>query len=111
MGKLNFVAAASAVVVAGMLAMSGAQAADGVKACLITKTDTNPFFVKMKEGALAKSAELGVELKTYAGKVDGDHDSQVAAIESCIADGAKGILIAASDTKAIVDSVKKAQAA
>jgi len=93
------------------MAMSGAQAADAVKACLITKTDTNPFFVKMKEGALAKSAELGVELKTYAGKVDGDHDSQVAAIESCIADGAKGILIAASDTKAIVDSVKKAQAA
>ncbi len=46
-----------------------------------------------------------------AGKVDGDHDSQVAAIESCIADGAKGILIAASDTKAIVDQVKKAQAA
>ena len=85
--------------------------ADGVTACLITKTDTNPFFVKMKEGAEAKAKELGVTLKAYAGKVDGDHDSQVAAIESCIADGAKGILIAASDTKAIVDQVKKAQAA
>ena len=45
-----------------------AQAA-GVGACLITKTDTNPFFVKMKEGALAKSKELGVDLKTYAGKI------------------------------------------
>jgi len=67
--------------------------------------------VKMKEGAEAKAAELGVSLKSYAGKVDGDHDSQVAAIEACIADGAKGILIAASDTKAIVDSVKKAQEA
>ncbi len=85
--------------------------AQDVSACLITKTDTNPFFVKMKEGAEAKAAELGVSLKSYAGKVDGDHDSQVAAIESCIADGAKGILIAASDTKAIVDSVKKAQEA
>jgi fructose transport system substrate-binding protein len=85
--------------------------AQDVAACLITKTDTNPFFVKMKEGAEAKAAELGVSLKSYAGKVDGDHDSQVAAIEACIADGAKGILIAASDTKAIVDSVKKAQEA
>nr|WP_241250474.1 sugar ABC transporter substrate-binding protein [Rhodobacter kunshanensis] len=85
--------------------------AQDVSACLITKTDTNPFFVKMKEGAEAKAAELGVTLKSYAGKVDGDHDSQVAAIEACIADGAKGILIAASDTKAIVDSVKKAQEA
>jgi fructose transport system substrate-binding protein len=86
-------------------------AAQDVTACLITKTDTNPFFVKMKEGAQAKAEELGVTLKTFAGKVDGDHDSQVAAIEACIADGAKGILIAASDTKAIVDQVKKAQEA
>lgn len=109
---MNFklLSAASAAVVAGFMLAGSAQAA-GVGACLITKTDTNPFFVKMKEGAMAKAKELGVDLKTYAGKVDGDHDSQVAAIESCIADGAKGILIAASDTKAIVDSVKKAQAA
>lgn len=78
-------------------------------ACLITKTDTNPFFVKMKEGATAKAAELGIELKSYAGKIDGDHESQVAAIETCIADQAKGILITASDTKAIVDSVQQAR--
>ena len=38
-------------------------------ACLITKTDTNPFFVKMKEGATAKAEELGISLKSYAGKV------------------------------------------
>jgi ABC-type sugar transport system substrate-binding protein len=29
---------------------------------LITKTETNPFFVKMKEGAQAKANELGVKL-------------------------------------------------
>ncbi len=69
---------------------------------LITKTDNNPFFVKMKEGAEAKAKELGVELQTFAGKYDGDNDSQVAAIESLIAAGAKGILITPSDTKAIV---------
>jgi len=96
--------------VAGLALLSAAPAmADGVSACLITKTDTNPFFVKMKEGAEAKAAELGVTLKSYAGKIDGDHESQVAAIEACIADGAKGILLTASDTKAIVDSVKAAR--
>ncbi|WP_200833901.1 sugar ABC transporter substrate-binding protein [Tabrizicola flagellatus] len=95
---------------AGALALSaGFASAEGVSACLITKTDTNPFFVKMKEGAEAKAAELGVTLKSYAGKIDGDHESQVAAIEACVADGAKGILITASDTKAIVDSVKAAR--
>jgi len=92
----------------GVMMAAPAQAA-GISACLITKTDTNPFFVKMKEGATAKAKELGVSLKTYAGKVDGDSESQVAAIESCIADGARGILIAASDTKGIVPSVKKAR--
>ena len=91
------------------LALLSAAPALATNACLITKTDTNPFFVKMKEGAEAKAAELGVTLKAYAGRIDGDHESQVAAIEACIADGAKGILIAASDTKAIVDSVKQAR--
>jgi len=65
-----------------------AQAAD--IACLITKTDSNPFFVKMKEGAQKKADELGMTLKAYAGKMDGDNESQVAAMESCIADNAKG---------------------
>ena len=92
-----------------LAAMSSPALAQDVTACLITKTDTNPFFVKMKEGAEAKAAELGVTLKAYAGKVDGDHETQVAAIETCIADGAKGILITASDTSAIVQSVQQAR--
>ena len=44
---------------------------------LITKTNTNPFFVKMKEGAEAKAKELGLTLQAYAGKSDGDNDGQV----------------------------------
>jgi fructose transport system substrate-binding protein len=94
---------------AALLAFAPVASAQDVSACLITKTDTNPFFVKMKEGATAKAQELGITLKAYAGKIDGDNESQVAAIESCIADGAKGILLVPSDTKAIVDSVKKAR--
>jgi fructose transport system substrate-binding protein len=99
--------AVAAATLLGFAALTPASAAVG--ACLITKTDTNPFFVKMKEGATAKANELGVDLKSYAGKIDGDNESQVAAIESCIADGAKGILLVPSDSKAIVDSVKKAR--
>ncbi|MFK8077857.1 MAG: sugar ABC transporter substrate-binding protein [Granulosicoccus sp.] len=77
----------------------------------MTKTDINPFFVKMKEGATAKAEELGIKLSTYAGKVDGDHETQVQAIETCIASGAKGILLTASDTAAIVPVVEQAKAA
>jgi fructose transport system substrate-binding protein len=78
---------------------------------LITKTDTNPFFVKMKEGAEAKAKEMGAELRSFAGKVDGDNETQVAAVESLIAAGAKGIMITPSDSKAIVPAIEKAREA
>lgn len=90
---------------------AGSAMADGhaVSACLITKTDTNPFFVKMREGAEAAAAEAGVTLRSFAGQVDGDHETQVAAIETCILDGASGILLTASDTSSIVGAVTQAR--
>ncbi len=90
-------------------ASAGAASAQGV--CLITKDATNPFFVKMAEGAFAKAAELGVELRSFAGKFDGDHETQVAAIETCMAADVDGILLVASDTKAITSVVEQAREA
>jgi len=78
---------------------------------LITKTDTNPFFVKMKEGAQAAATQAGVELQSFAGKQDGDNEAQVQAIENLISAGAKGFLITPSDSKAIVPSIDKAKQA
>lgn len=92
-----------------LVALASSASADDISACLITKTDTNPFFVKMREGAEAKAADLGISLNSYAGKVDGDHETQVAAIETCIANGAKGILLTASDTSSIVPAVQQAR--
>ncbi|MEW7009835.1 MULTISPECIES: sugar ABC transporter substrate-binding protein [unclassified Lentilitoribacter] len=84
-------------------------AADDVLIGLITKTNNNPFFVKMREGAEAKAKELGVELQAYAGDYDGDNETQVSAVENLISSGAKGILILANDTKAIVPTIKRAR--
>ena len=98
----------TAIAFAGTAALADAH---GTSACLITKTDTNPFFVKMREGAQAKADELGITLNSYAGQVDGDNEAQVAAIETCIANGASGILLTASDTAAIVPSVEQAREA
>ncbi|MEU9229858.1 sugar ABC transporter substrate-binding protein [Streptomyces massasporeus] len=81
-----------------------------VKVGLITKTDTNPFFVKMKEGAEKAAEDEGVQLMTAAGKFDGDNAGQVTAIENMVASGVKGILITPSDSKAIVPAVEKAKA-
>jgi fructose transport system substrate-binding protein len=91
----------------GLMAGASAYAADTVG--LITKTETNPFFVKMREGAQEKAKELGIELRTAAGKYDGDNDGQVAAIENLIAAGAKGFAIVPSDSTAIVPTIKKAR--
>src|SRR6059058_190831 len=76
---------------------------------LITKTDTNPFFVKMKEGAQKAATKENVKLMTAAGKYDGDNASQVTAINNMVAAGAKGILLVPSNTTAIVPVVKKAR--
>ncbi|MCU4653427.1 substrate-binding domain-containing protein [Roseibacterium sp. SDUM158016] len=96
------------------LAGSGAAFADahgGVTACLITKTDTNPFFVKMREGATAAAEAAGITLQTYAGAIDGDVESQVAAVETCIAAGASGILITPSDSRALAPVIGQAREA
>ena len=81
-----------------------------VQVGLITKTDTNPFFVKMKQAAQAAAKQDGATLISAAGKFDGDNQSQVTAIENMVARGVKGILITPSDTKAIVPSIQKARA-
>jgi fructose transport system substrate-binding protein len=90
---------------------SGSGGGDKPIVGLITKTDTNPFFVKMKEGAQQAADAEGLELQSFAGKQDGDNEAQVQAIENLISSGAKGVLITPSDSKAIVPSLDKARQA
>jgi fructose transport system substrate-binding protein len=84
-------------------------AQEAIRVGLITKTETNPFFVKMREGAQATAEELGVELFTAAGTFDCDNGSQVTAIENMVAAGVQGILITPSDTRAIVPAIERAR--
>src|SRR4051794_23703648 len=76
---------------------------------LITKTESNPFFVKMKEGAQAQAEKNNVKLLTASGKSDTDNQSQVTAIENMTTQGAKVILDVPADSKAIVPAIKKAR--
>jgi fructose transport system substrate-binding protein len=100
----TLLAAAAATIAAGTVYAQG-QPVIG----LITKTETNPFFVKMKEGAAEAAKSKGAKLLTGAGKTDGDNAGQVTAMENMIAAGAKTILITPSDSKAIIPSIKKAR--
>jgi fructose transport system substrate-binding protein len=93
------------------LSSASAFAEEKIIVGLITKTNSNPFFAKMKEGAAAKAKELGVDFRSFAGKYDGDNEGQVDAIERLVNAGAKAILITPSDTKAIVPTIERARKA
>jgi len=98
------IAATAMVVAAG-----AAGAAEEPVIGLITKTETNPYFVAMRDGAAAEAKAKGAKLLTAAGKSVTDNASQVTALENMVAAGAKTILIVPSDTKAIVPALRKAR--
>jgi fructose transport system substrate-binding protein len=101
---------AAALIGAAALALAAGSASAADLACLITKNDTNPFFVKMKEGAEAAATAAGLEFQAYAGVKDGDASPQITAIENCVAAGAKGILITPSNDD-VGPALKEARAA
>ena len=101
---------ATALMGAAALALIAGSASAGDLACLITKNNTNPFFVKMKEGAEAAATAAGLDFQAYAGEKDGDAAPQITAIENCVAAGAKGILITPSNDS-VGPALKDARAA
>ncbi|MFI5693103.1 substrate-binding domain-containing protein [Kribbella sp. NPDC051586] len=91
---------------------SGGDSSDSggpIKIGLVTKTDTNPYFVKLRESAKAHARDKGAELIAVAGKFDGDNEGQVAAIENLVQQGVKGIMITPSNSTGILGALKQAK--
>lgn len=88
-----------------------AYAAEPVVVGLVTKTEVNPFFVKMRQAAAAEAKKQGVKLVARAGKFDGDNEGQVAAVEDLISLGAKGILITPNNSTGMLGVIRKAREA
>src|SRR5260370_27952692 len=87
---------ALALVSAGCGGSSTTQAAASTKPIiigLITKTDANPFFVKMRQGAEREALAKGAVLLTGAGKDTSDTAGEATALENMVSAGAKAILI------------------
>jgi fructose transport system substrate-binding protein len=76
---------------------------------LVTKTETNPFFVMMRNRAQAKAEELGMQFQSCAGAYDTDNEGQVTCIDNLIAAGANGLLITPSVPDAIVPTIQRAR--
>jgi len=96
-------AAIVAVAAASMLVLSacssGGGDSDKVAVSLITKDQSNPFFVAMIAGATAKAETLGVELTVSSGKDESDYAGQISAIENAISAKHAGILIVPVSTE------------
>lgn len=104
--------AAAALTLTGCAGTSGANPTEGgsdeIGVSLIVKTNSNPFFIAMQDGAKAAAEENGVNLTLAAGKEDGDEDTQIQAIEAAISKGDAGILITPNGP-AVLDAIEKAR--
>jgi len=99
---------ATGSLVLGLTGCSGS-GSDSVKVGLITKTDSNPYFVKLREAAKAQADKDGAQLVALAGAFDGDNEGQVSAIENMVGQGVKGILITPNSSTGVLDAIKKAR--
>jgi len=97
--------------VAAVASASTSSESATVKVGLITKDVTNPFFVKMKQGATASAKKLGAQLVYAAGKSSSDNAGEITAIENMVTAGVKGILITVADGKAENPAIAKARKA
>lgn len=101
----------AAVVTTGlMLAACGTEAPD-VTIGLITKQEANPYWVTMREVAEVTARDENVELLTATGTSDVDVDGQIAALREMTAQGVDGILIAPTDSRALVPAIEEAREA
>ena len=100
----------------GAVALAGVVAACGggqepVTVGLITKQETNPFWVTMREVAQDTADDLDVDLLTATGESDVDVESQLRALREMTEAGAAGILIAPTDSEAVVPAIEEARQA
>ena len=101
----------SAMAISGILPTisTAAEGSGEILIGLVTKTEVNPYFVKLRQAATAEAEKRGAKLLARFGKFDGDNEGQVAAIENFISAGVKGILITPSNSTGILGAVKKAR--
>jgi fructose transport system substrate-binding protein len=121
-GPVGLSARGLALVAAGTLALGAAACTsqkvggnsagsnDGkIKVGLVTKTDSNPYFVALRESAKAEADKQGAELVALAGKFDGDNDGQVTALENMIQQGVKAIMVTPSNSTGVLGAIKQAR--
>ncbi|MCW2828532.1 MAG: sugar transporter [Marmoricola sp.] len=102
-------AAALALCLVALLSSCGGNG-DKTGVSLIIKTQTNPYFVSMKQAALTQANKVDAHLSVATGLADGDTQTQINAIDTAIARGDKGIVIT-SNGPAVNAALRRAKEA
>lgn len=76
---------------------------------LVMKTLSNPFFIKMEEGARTAEEELGINLIVKTGANETSIDEQIAIVEDMIEQKVDAIVIAPGSSTELIPVLKKAQ--
>ncbi|HVV09685.1 substrate-binding domain-containing protein [Amycolatopsis sp.] len=76
---------------------------------LVTKTNTNPYFVELRNAADAAAKAQGADFVALAGQFDGDNDGQVRAIENLMQQGATTIMITPNSSTGVLDAISRAR--
>lgn len=75
---------------------------------VVLKTQASDFWVKMKDGVLAKAKELGVKVDVYAAQSEEDTEGQLKILENCLTKNYKAIGVAPLSPVNLIPGVVKA---
>lgn len=83
-------------------------AAPKYKMVFIVKSMQSPFMLRMVEGAQRAAKDLNIDMQCIGPKTPFSTEEQIRLMEDAIAQGMNAIIIAPSDSKAIVPGIEKA---
>lgn len=82
--------------------------AEEARYAVVLKTQASDFWVKMKEGVLAKAEELGVQVDVYAAQSEDDTEGQLKILENCVNGNYQAIGVAPLSPVNLIPSIVQA---
>lgn len=89
-------------------AASGTAATGEAEYAVVLKTQASDYWVKMKDGIVAKAKELGVKVDVYAAQSEEDTEGQLKILENCLTKNYKSIGVAPLSPVNLVPGIVKA---
>lgn len=89
-------------------AVSSTAATGEAEYAVVLKTQASDFWVKMKDGVVAKANDLGVKVDIYAAQSEEDTEGQLKILENCLTKNYKAIGVAPLSPVNLIPGVVKA---